>query len=323
LTLTGILSSGVLANELIHVVARGETIFSLSRAYGVTVEELMRVNNITDPSTLQAGRRLVIPGSGSPPSPVSEPVISQNLRDYRAVRGDTLFSIARTHGITLQRLLEINRFAPNHTLRAGDVIKVPAVATAQGAATQGATTQGAVTQGTTTQGTAVRQPSTQNAGTNNGTANNRPASSTTPITVPSAATGIYGLRWPVIPKDITYMTGQMGVVVEGERFESVKSLTQGNVVSAGPWRKYGRVVIVEAAGGYYYMYGGLESLSVSVGTRIRPGMEVGKLGINTVSDKPQLFFMVFRNDTPIDPASAPRAEVPRVGLAGTGSDSSN
>jgi septal ring factor EnvC (AmiA/AmiB activator) len=101
----------------------------------------------------------------------------------------------------------------------------------------------------------------------------------------------------------------MGVVVEGERFESVKSLTQGNVVSAGPWRKYGRVVIVETAGGYYYMYGGLESLSVSVGTRVTPGMEVGKLGINTISDKPQLFFMVFRNDTPIDPALAPRVSL--------------
>jgi septal ring factor EnvC (AmiA/AmiB activator) len=124
------------------------------------------------------------------------------------------------------------------------------------------------------------------------------------------------LRWPVVPKGISYMTGQMGVVVEGELSESVKSLTQGNVVTAGPWRKFGRVVIIETAGGYYYMYGGLESLSVSVGTRITPGMEVGRLGMNTISERPQLFFMVFRNDTPIDPALAPR-----VSLTNSGSDS--
>ena len=274
----------IAANELIHVVARGETIFSISRAYSVSTDELMRANNITDPSTLQAGRRLVIPVTRAP---APEPVISQNLRDYRVVRGDTLYSIARTNGITLQRLLEINRFAPNHLLRAGDVIKVPF--------TQTVSTQNNVT--------------TNNQSGTAGTSTSTNTSTSTPITVPSAATGIYGLRWPIIPKDITYMTGQMGVVVEGERFESVKSLTQGNVVSAGPWRKYGRVVIVETAGGYYYMYGGLESLSVSVGTRVTPGMEVGKLGINTISDKPQLFFMVFRNDTPIDPALAPRVSL--------------
>jgi murein DD-endopeptidase MepM/ murein hydrolase activator NlpD len=55
------------------------------------------------------------------------------------------------------------------------------------------------------------------------------------------------------------------------------------------------------------MYGGCETITVNVGDRITPGMELGKLGINAVSVKPQLFFMVFRNDNPIDPALAPRA----------------
>lgn len=261
------LASTLAAEDLIHVVGRGETIWSISRFYSVSVDDLMRTNNISDPSTLQAGRRLVIPVSNTSVLPASGPAVSQTLVDYRAVRGDTLFSIARTHGITLQRLLEINGFSANHVLRAGDVIKVP-----------GRGTQGSVT--STAQTTAPANP---------------------------PAGGLYSLRWPITPKEITYMTGQMGVVVEGEPFESVRSLTQGNVVSAGPWRKFGRVVIVETAGGYYYMYGGHETLSVSVGDRVAPGTEVGRLGINTVSEKPQLFFMVFRSDTPIDPALAPRA----------------
>jgi septal ring factor EnvC (AmiA/AmiB activator) len=67
------------------------------------------------------------------------------------------------------------------------------------------------------------------------------------------------------------------------------------------------VAIVEVAGGYYYMYGGCETLTVKVGDTIGPGMELGKLGINSLSEKPQLFFMVFRSNTPIDPAKAPRA----------------
>jgi LysM repeat protein len=282
--LAGIFSSGMLAaNDQTHVVSRGDTIYSISRQYSVSADELMRVNNITDPSRLQIGNRLRIPAAqgaaaGNTTSTASTTTTSatlpQNLADYRVVRGDTLFSIARSNDIPLQTLLDINRFSANHVIRVGDVIKVPA-----GNATN------------VTSGTQTNQPGRNNPG-NSGS---------------SAPAGIYALRWPVTPKEITYMTGQMGVVVEGERNESVKSLTAGNVISAGPWRKFGRVVIVETSGGYFYMYGGCEILSVSVGDRITPGTEVGKLGVSTVSDKPQLFFMVFRSDTPIDPALAPRA----------------
>jgi len=268
------------AEELIHVVGSGETIYSISRFYGVPADELMRVNKITDPSRLQLGKRLVIPTTEASVLPASGPAISQTLADYRVVKGDTLYSLARTHRITLQNLLEMNGFSSNHALKAGDVIKVPGT---QSASASGSNTPGAITPGT---------------------------AGTTPPVVPAASvSGIYALRWPVAPKVITYMTGQMGVVVEGEQLESVRSLTQGNVVSAGPWRKYGRVVIVETAGGYYYMYGGLEALSINVGDRITPGMEVGKLGVNSVSQKPQLYFMVFRRDTPLDPALAPRASI--------------
>jgi len=253
------------AEELIHVVGRGETIYSISRLYQVAADELMRANNITDPSRLSLGRRLVIPASVD--------TAPQRLVDYRVVRGDTLFSLARAHGISLQNLLDINGFSSNHSLRAGDVIKVPG----------------------------------QNA-----VASNPPDNTSTA----RVSSGLYSLRWPVTPKDISYMTGQMGVVVEGDQFESVRSVIQGNVVSAGPWRKFGRVVIVETTGGYYYMYGGLETVTVSIGDRITTGMELGKLGINSVSEKAQLFFMVFRNDIPIDPATAPRA-----GTANSGNNS--
>ena len=265
------------------MVGKGDTIFSLSRFYHVTADELMKVNGISDPSKLNVGKKLIIPvpaDSSSLPgqnsgfkTTVTE--YSQTLVSYKVVKGDTLFSLARKNGITLQKLEEINGFSSNHVLKEGDVIKVPGKSSSF------------VTQSIApTANTPAIKP---------------------PVSNKTAPTGIYALRWPVTPKDISYMTGQMGVVVEGEKYESVRSLTQGNVVSAGPWRKFGRVVIVETAGGYYYMYGGCESITVNVGDKITPGMELGKLGINAVSVKPQLFFMVFRNDNPMDPALAPRA----------------
>ncbi|MDR2049862.1 MAG: peptidoglycan DD-metalloendopeptidase family protein [Treponema sp.] len=116
------------------------------------------------------------------------------------------------------------------------------------------------------------------------------------------------IRWPVRAKDISYLTGKLyGVVVTGERSEPVKSLIQGTVVHAGPYRGFGRVAIVQVTGGYFYVYGGCESLSVKEGDRVAPGAELGKLGVDAKSEKPQLFFLVYRSNNPIDPAKAPRA----------------
>jgi septal ring factor EnvC (AmiA/AmiB activator) len=104
------------------------------------------------------------------------------------------------------------------------------------------------------------------------------------------------------------MTGKLkGVVLLGERSESVKNLTQGTVISAGPYRGFGNVVIVQMPGGYSYVYGGCESLSVKKGDRVVPGAELGKLGIDGVSSKPQLIFLVYRGNNPVDPVKAPRA----------------
>jgi LysM repeat protein len=261
-----VLFCGTLAAEnLIHVVQKGETVFSISRTYQVSQEELMRNNNITNASMLQAGMRLRIPartGNSAAPSPSN----TQSFIERVIIRGDTLFSIARTHEVTLQALLDINGFSSNHVIKTGDKIKIPVSQTARTAQSPAA-------------------PAQRN---NNGSRTIDPS-----------------IRWPVIAREINYMSGKFNyVLVLGERSEPVRSLTHGTVRAAQPFQGYGRVAIVESAEGYFYIYGGCESLSVKEGDRITPGMELGRL---SSSQNPQLFFMVTRNNVPIDPARAPRA----------------
>jgi hypothetical protein len=114
------------------------------------------------------------------------------------------------------------------------------------------------------------------------------------------------VRWPIAAKEILYMSNNAGVLVSGMEFESIKSLTGGTVVHASPWRGYGNVAVIEAAGGYRYLYGACETLSVRKGDSIEPGTELGKLGIYPASGKPDLVFMVSQNGSPVDPAKAPR-----------------
>ncbi len=47
-----------------HTVVRGETLWAISKAYGVSVENLMSANNITNATQLKSGSRLMIPKLG-------------------------------------------------------------------------------------------------------------------------------------------------------------------------------------------------------------------------------------------------------------------
>jgi len=59
------LAAGVVAcggpAGLRHEVARGENLYRIGKAYGVPVEELARINRITDPARIEVGKLLVIP----------------------------------------------------------------------------------------------------------------------------------------------------------------------------------------------------------------------------------------------------------------------
>jgi murein DD-endopeptidase MepM/ murein hydrolase activator NlpD len=280
------------AEDTVHVVEKGETVYSISRFYRVSPEVLMKYNDIADASKLQIGRRLKIPAvpaeNAAPGNsgPSGSSLSGAGYTEYRAVKNDTLYSIARQKGLALQALLDFNGFTQNHVLKVGELVKIPR--TSAGTGTPGA----AAVTGTPGAAQPAQTRTEQPGGVRQTAAKAVDAS----------------LRWPIKPKEIAYMTGKLyGVALVGEKSESIESLTQGTVISAGPYRGFGRVVIIQVTGGYLYVYGGCESLSVKEGDRIGPGTELGKLGIDAVSEKPQLFFLVYRGNAPMDPAKAPRA----------------
>ena len=263
--------------ERLHVVQRGETFFSIARTFGIRAEDLMTHNGIADPTRLMAGQRLRIPSSGPAASNTG------SFTNYRVVRGDTLFGIARNFSVTVGAIQEANNLSQNHVLREGENLRIPIVPTAPAESR----TPVIATQTPPTVITAV--PIRGTGSTNTGTLRS-------------------SVRWPVAAQEVSYMTGKLeGVVITGTKSEPVLSLTRGTVLSAGLYRGFGRVVIVQAEGGYLYVYGGCETLSVREGDRVGPGTELGRLGIDSVSNRPQLFFMVYRSNAPIDPATAPRA----------------
>jgi LysM repeat protein len=57
----------------IHVVRRGEYLSYIADLYGVTVEEIVALNDIKNPNRIRPGQELLIPGYGHQPSPSPGP----------------------------------------------------------------------------------------------------------------------------------------------------------------------------------------------------------------------------------------------------------
>ena len=286
--------------ERVHIVQRGETFFSIARSQGMSAEALMRHNGITDPTRLQAGQRLRIPasGSGSASAPPAAAVPVVATATYRVVRGDTLFGLARRFSVTVDSLRRTNNLSDNHILREGQILRLPPEAVIPPGVSVGTV---AATPTATVPPVVVSPPPRP-----------APAAQIQPVPAVSAETRSSGIldpaiRWPIVARQVNYMTGMLsGVVITGTRSEPVRSLTRGIVLSAGPYRGFGMVVIVQVEGGYIYVYGGSESLSVREGDLVGPGTELGRLGIDAATNEPKLFFMVYRGNVPVDPVIAPR-----------------
>ena len=76
------LPSSMTAGGVIHVVERGETLYRIAKSYNVEISELMRVNQIYNPTQLEVGQRLFVPQAAAPPYAVKtyEPVSLEQTR---------------------------------------------------------------------------------------------------------------------------------------------------------------------------------------------------------------------------------------------------
>ena len=102
--------------EVIHIVARGETLGKIAFKYGSTVSALVERNTIANPNLIRIGQSLVISGSGSTGSSGetsggdgAEPPPTPNHSSSHTVRrGESIKSIAADHGVTVEQITRGN-----------------------------------------------------------------------------------------------------------------------------------------------------------------------------------------------------------------------
>lgn len=113
----------------VHRVKSGESLWSISRRYGMTVAQLARMNHISTKATLQPGQRLQVAGSGGSGASASEPAqvrtaAADGKVKYKVRRGDTLSGIARRYAVTVRDLQSWNNMGGSTALRAGQSLTI-------------------------------------------------------------------------------------------------------------------------------------------------------------------------------------------------------
>lgn len=87
-----------------HTVAKGETLYAISRIYGVTYKQLMIWNDL-DNTELKIGQRLAISG---PIEEKPENYYQQGKTIHIVQQGEGLYAVAREHDVTVEELMEWN-----------------------------------------------------------------------------------------------------------------------------------------------------------------------------------------------------------------------
>lgn len=103
--------------KLIHRVRRGESLWVISRRYGVSISAIARANGIHNPRHIRPGQLLWIPVPGKNRTsyssrrahrPSTTAVADNTAVSYRVRKGDTLWEIARKFGIKVRDLKRWN-----------------------------------------------------------------------------------------------------------------------------------------------------------------------------------------------------------------------
>ena len=95
----------------IYIVEKGDTLYSLANKYNITVDELKKINNLSN-NNLSVGQLLNVPSGLS------------TANTYVVSSGDTLYSISKKFNISVDKLKEVNDLTSN-MLSIGQKLYIP------------------------------------------------------------------------------------------------------------------------------------------------------------------------------------------------------
>ncbi len=254
----------------IHVVKRGETLYSIAAERGLDVRDVARWNKLDDPAKISVGQTLRL-------SPYDEP---------------------RVAGATATEAPQVQIGAARG---AGPVEARPLDATPSA---QPAQNSGASAGGVRTSPKALRLPySAENVALLS--KGGLPPAATVKPAVPDAERGAAGIEfiWPVKGRVLAGYSepNNRGVDIGGRIGDPIVAAAAGRVMYVGTSiRGYGKLIVIKHDNDFNSVYAHNKEILVKEGQNVARGQKIAELG-DTESDKPKLHFEIRKSGKPVDP----------------------
>ena len=121
-----------------HTIQPGETLYRLSKMYNITTDELCAANPGLSISNFRAGETIVIPVKGNETDTTQAAATAPPVKDekrpvivgtHKVQRKESIESICKDYGITVEELIEANPTLLNRKLKRKMVLNIPAPST--------------------------------------------------------------------------------------------------------------------------------------------------------------------------------------------------
>jgi len=267
-----------------HVtVQTGETLYAISRRYGVPVRALIEANGLAPPYALSAGRRLAVP----------------QVRLHVVQPGETLYSVSRAYGIDTTTLARSNALPAPYTVFVGQALVLPEPTQAAEGPTAPPPPE------PKPQVVDSRPPPPPRIEPAAGPASHGELAALPP---PRVGSGNGRFLWPVRGRLVSdYGTGEGGTRNDGINIAAPAGTTvlaadAGTVAYAGnELRGYGNLVLIKHANGWMTAYAHNSVLLVKRGQKVRRGQPIARIGATGAVSRPQLHFEVRHGAKALDP----------------------
>lgn len=290
-----------------YAVQAGDTMYSIARKHGVSVDAILWANDLTDSNVLKQGQKLTIPPATG--------------KLHVAKDGDTLDSLATTYAVSKGGIAAMNGLTEDATLKAGQRLLVPSsTKPGTGDPTFAPTPLSAAS---SSEPVPIAPP--PDAGTGSPTP---PSSSvlgsmsfapsiftaTGAPTVTVTNKKVPKLSWPVAvnpPKSgvsQAFRPGHTGIDVYAPQGTSIKAAAGGTVKLAEKnpdgFSGYGWIVIVDHGDGISTWYAHCGTFNVKAGEKVKSGDTLATVGMTGRTTGPHLHFELRIGTTAVDPRLA-------------------
>ena len=256
-------------------VSKGDTLYSISRRYGVPIKDMINANRLKPPYTLYVGQKLKLPS-----------------KHYHIVqRGESLYSISRLYNVDITSLSKVNNLQTPYALSVGQKLLLPASVSSYSAPAQASTAKSAEIQ---TKVASASVPTVQKQTTYTPPASSRKTKFLWPV------------RGTVISGFGNLGNGRKndGINIKATLGTAVQAADGGVVAYAGSELKgFGNLILIKHSDGWITAYAHNDKLLVRKGQKVARGEKIATVGSTGSVTTPQLHFEVRAGKKAVNPRS--------------------